>query len=155
MTKAFENVQARYEEFQRGNTEGTKSARAGYYKHATDLVLPEGCATDLATARLEKEFLPGLRRLFPGFDTYPQPAQRALVDMIYTLGEKGLARKFPTVVDACRAGRFDEAANHCHRKAHGNEHRNSDARNDATRRLFIEASNLSASVQTLTREVRL
>ena len=112
-------------------------------------------ATDLATSRLEKEFLPGLRRLFPGFDAYPQPAQRALVDMIYTLGEGGLARKFPTVVEACRAGRFADAAAHCHRKAHDNEHRKDDARNDATKNLFLDAANLNASLQTLPREVRL
>ena len=153
--QAFEKVLARYEHFQSGNTDGKKSAAAGYYEHSTDLVLPDGCATDLATSRLEKDFLPGLRQLFPGFDGYPQPAQRALVDMVYTLGKEGLEHKFPTVVEACRTGRFADAASHCHRKAHANEHRKSDERNDATKRQFLEAANLNAALQTLPREVRL
>jgi hypothetical protein len=74
--------------------------------------------------------------------------------MAYTLGVRGLERKFPTVVAACKNGDFSTAAAFCHRKARGNEHRKGDARNVATKNLFLEAANLTTSVRTLTREVR-
>ena len=44
-----------------------------------------------ARGRLEHEFLPGCRRVVTGFDELPLAARRALVDMIYSLGERGLA----------------------------------------------------------------
>ena len=91
-------------------------------------MLPDGAANQLAVDRLEKDFLKGLRGLFPGFDGYPQPAQRALVDMAYTLGVSGLEKKFPRVVKACREGEFADAAKHSHRKVKANEGRKGDER---------------------------
>jgi GH24 family phage-related lysozyme (muramidase) len=151
---AFERVRARYAELRRDDPEAKKSAGAGYYEQTSDLVLPPGATSALAIGRLERDFLPGLRRLFPAFDAYPLPAQRALVDMIYTLGESGLKTKFPTVVTACRDGNFAKAAAYCHRRAQPNEHRQGDERNIWTRNMFLEAARLTVSVQTLPREVR-
>jgi GH24 family phage-related lysozyme (muramidase) len=152
---AFERVRATYVEFRNQNPDPKASASASHYEQATDLVLPPGKATELANARLRDDFLPKLQRIFPGFDRYPLPAQRALVDMIYTLGAKGLETKFPTLVAACRRGDFATAANHCHRKAQANEHRKGDERNETTRNLLIEAASLTASVHGITKEVRL
>jgi len=152
---AFEKVEARYATFRAGHPDPKESASARYYERTTDLVLPAGSEEQLAIARLDNEFLPGLRRLFPSFEAYPPPAQRALVDMVYTLGVKGLETKFPTLVAACQRGDFVRAANNCHRKAHADEHHSGDARNIATKNLFLDAAVLTASVQTLPREVRL
>ena len=115
----------------------------------SDLVLPEGEPTRLALDRLDREFLRHLRQLFPRFDGYPIPAQRALVDMAYNLGVGKLAQKFPAFVAACRDGDFSLAAAECERSSCRQE------RNDATRELLQEAAQLSASVRTITREVRL
>ena len=150
---AFERVQARFDDFRRANPDPKQSAAAGYYANTTDLVLPPEAVTALASSRIEG-FLKSLRRLFPGFDGYPIPAQRALVDMTYTLGAKGLEQKFPTLVAACRSGDFSAAARHCHRKVLANEHRPADARNAMTSGLFTEAARLTATIGTLTTEVR-
>jgi GH24 family phage-related lysozyme (muramidase) len=150
---AFERVQARFDDFRRANPDPKESAAAGYYAKTTDLVLPPEAVTALASSRIEG-FLKSLRRLFPGFDGYPIAAQRALVDMTYTLGAKGLQQKFPTLVAACRSGDFAAAARHCHRKVLANEHRPGDARNVITSGLFAEAARLTATIGTLTSEVR-
>jgi GH24 family phage-related lysozyme (muramidase) len=121
--------------------------RARRLEGATDLVLPPNLARDLATARLHREFLPGIRRLCPGFDGYPQPAQRALVDMAYNLGVGGLAR-FTNMLRACERGDFVAAAGECHRRTCR------DDRNEATRELFLAAAHLTNAVQALLREVR-
>jgi GH24 family phage-related lysozyme (muramidase) len=151
---AFEHVQAKYAEFRLAHPDGNKSAGADHYEHATDLVLPPGKADELANSRIEG-FVQSLRKLFPGFDAYPAPAQHALVDMIYTLGPKGLEKKFPTVVASCRAGDFTTAAKFCHRKAQANEHRAGDVRNAVTRSQFLEAARLAGTVQMVKREIRL
>lgn len=116
----------------------------------SDLVLPEGYATKLAAARVNGEFLEGLRDLFPAFDSFPMPAQRALVDMAYTLGVGGLEHKFPKLVAACRQPNPDFAT------AAAESHRSSsrESRNHATNHLFLEAARLTQSVQGLTREIR-
>jgi GH24 family phage-related lysozyme (muramidase) len=151
---AFERVQAMTSEFRRADPKVPNPFGAQHYEKVSDLVLPDGAANQLAADRLEKDFLKGLRALFPAFDTYPQPAQRALVDMAYTLGVRGLETKFPTVVKACRDGQFAVAAKHCHRKLKATEGRKGDERNVATRDLLLEAARLRSSIQTLAREVR-
>jgi len=151
---AFQKVLADCADFQSRHPDGKKAAGGPWYADKTDLVLSSSKVDELAYSRIDG-FRKQLRELFPGFDRYPVPAQRALFDMVYTLGKKGLANKFPTVVAACRDGHFEIAAKYCHRKAQANEHREGDARNVATKNLFDEAANLTAAVRSLTREVRL
>ncbi len=76
-------------------------------------------------------------------------AQRALVDMAYNLGVGKLAAKFPHLIAACRLGDFTSAAGESERSSSRLE------RNVAARDLFIQAAQLSASVRTLTKEIRL
>ena len=119
--------------------EQARAQRAGHvapaHQRASDLVLPAGYAALLVIRRLERELLPGLRRLFPRFAHYPLPAQRALVEMAYNLGVGGL-RRFFNLTAACNRGDFAAAADHCHRRTIGG------ARNAATRALFRKAANL-------------
>ena len=107
------------------------------YRLASDLVLAAGVAGDLAIARVQRDVLPGLRRLFAGFDRYPLPARRALVDMAFELGLAALAN-FGNLITACARGDFATAANQCHRRA------SREPRNAATRLLFLEAANLGS-----------
>ena len=110
-----------------------KGPHAGAFASATTLRLPEDAVRALAAERLSGEFLPALRRDFPGFDNFPAPAQRALVDMAYNLGVGGL-EKFHQLRDAVDAGDWRTAAAECHRRTCRAE------RNDWTRDLFSEAA---------------
>ena len=109
------------------------------YAKASDLRLSEDVCRDLCISRLQREFLPGLRRLFGGFDGYPAPAVRALVDMIYNLGEgreaeaTGLAA-FVNLRAACARGAWKRAAAESHRSTCRQ------TRNDWTRDRFLEAA---------------
>jgi GH24 family phage-related lysozyme (muramidase) len=151
---AFDRIAGMTSEFRSGDPKAPNPFGAGHYEKVSDLVLSPSVANQLAVDRLTKDFLPGLRGLFPGFDAYPQSAQRALVDMAYTLGIKGLRTKFPRLVEACRQGNFAKAAERSHRKQKAHAQRKGDARNVATRDLFLEAARLTAAVRTLAREVR-
>jgi len=124
-------VRAAYHQVQAQSTGHAAPA----HERASDLVLPAGYAAVLVIRRLERELLPALRRLFPGFGHYPLPAQRALVEMAYHLGVGGL-RRFTNLTAACNRGEFAAAADHCHRRTVGV------ARNAATRALFRKAANL-------------
>jgi GH24 family phage-related lysozyme (muramidase) len=119
-------------------------------ERVSDLVLPDGYATKLAATRVNGEFLKGLRHLFPAFDSFPMPAQRALVDMSYSLGVGGIEHKFPKLVAACREPIPDFAT------AAAESHRSSsrESRNRATNQLFLEAARLTQSIQVLPREIR-
>jgi GH24 family phage-related lysozyme (muramidase) len=103
-----------------------------WYAKATDLRLPEETVRALAQSRLTNEFLPGLRRELPHFDSYPPSAQRALIDMAYNLGVGGVGR-FHGLRAACEAGDWSQAAAECHRRTCRAE------RNDWTRGLFLQA----------------
>jgi GH24 family phage-related lysozyme (muramidase) len=103
------------------------------YKSFTSVVLRDDDSQALLLRRLGMEFLPGLERLFPGFETFPNPVQAALVDMAYTLGLDGLARGFPSLCKYVRARKWVGAAAECHRA-----HPCREARNAWTRARFLE-----------------
>jgi GH24 family phage-related lysozyme (muramidase) len=151
---AFERVRGLTSKYAAKHPDGKNPFSATHYEEKSDLVLGPGAARELAAHRLETEFLPGLRAALPGFDHYPLPAQRALVDMAYTLGVNGLETKFPNMIAACKAGDFERAAEQCHRRAQSNEHRHGDERNIATRNLFLEAAQLNASLHLVTKDLR-
>lgn len=145
---AFEHLGQAWTDLKRDNPNANGMSVAKCRK-LSDLVLPEGLPVKLACDRLDTEFLKDLRRIFPGFDSYPMPAQRALVDMAYNLGVGKLEGKFPKLLAACRGGDFASAAAESHRSSSRKE------RNDVTRDLFMEAAQLQASLQTLGKGVRL
>jgi GH24 family phage-related lysozyme (muramidase) len=107
--------------------------RAEHYAKLTHLRLSDEVVREIATSRLENEFLPGLRREFPHFDDYPSSAQRALVDMAYNLGVGGLGH-FHKLRASCEAGDWAQAATECHRRTCRAE------RNDWTQALFLVAA---------------
>ena len=88
---------------------------------------------DLAVSRLKHEFMPGLARLFIGFDELPRPAQSALVDMAWNLGISGLAQ-FSHLRDAVARQDWNAAAASCHVKT------SRDDRNAWRSEMFKEAA---------------
>jgi GH24 family phage-related lysozyme (muramidase) len=108
------------------------SKSAAFYAGLTDLRLTTEYVTDLVGTRLANDFLPGITRLCPNFDTFPAPARRALVDMAYNLGVHGLGM-FPHMLAACNAGDWAMAAGQCHRSSCR------DTRNAWTAQCFIDA----------------
>ncbi len=85
---------------------------AAYYARFTSIRLAPSEAKDLALHRLQVEFLPGLRRIFSGFDDYPEPAQNVLIDMEYNEGAGNLA-KFHHLIEACEHHAWPNAVQEC------------------------------------------
>lgn len=115
------------------NAFGPVKPGSSAYANLSDLRLTLDVVTGLVSQRLEAEFLPGLRRLCPGFDGFPLAARRALVDMAYNLGVGGLA-KFVHLLAACNAGDWETAEAQCHRSTCR------DSRNGWTANMFAAAA---------------
>ncbi|SRR5579871_4897031 len=84
------------------------------YQRITACILADGWAIRDAAFRLRNEFFPLLSAAYPDLDTYPLPAQVALLDMIYNLGAAGLA-KFRHLHSSIEAKDWAAAARQCHR----------------------------------------
>ena len=76
----------------------------------------------------------GVRQHFAGYDSYPEPAQDALLDMAFNLGVGGLVTKFPKLKAAAEAQNWNTCAAECRRNGI------SDTRNQKTRDLFLQAA---------------
>jgi GH24 family phage-related lysozyme (muramidase) len=72
--------------------------------------------------------------IWPEFDSFPEPARIAILDMAWNLGVRGLSRNWPTLKAAVKAKDWRKAAANCHRKDVG------DARNNATAGMFSAAA---------------
>ncbi len=102
-----------------------RGLRAGAYRAAKPprIELPAAAIDARALRRLETEFLPGIRKMLPGFDGFPEPAQACIVDLAWNLGIGRLAtadRKasgltaFVSLREACNRGDWATAVQHCH-----------------------------------------
>lgn len=112
-----------------------RGMKAAAYKAPSDPLvhLTDAACIDLTTMRLEHEFLPGIRRLLPELDRYPEAAQAALVDIAFNCGVHGLGQ-FSHLLAACRTKDWRAAAASCHRKTSREE------RNQWTESKFLEAA---------------
>ena len=115
------------------NAFGDVKPAASAYRLLSNLRLELDFVIGLVGQRLASEFIPGIVRICPGFDGFPLPARRAIVDMAYNLGIGGLAR-FPHMLAACNAGDWATAAAQCHRSTCR------DSRNVWTSQMFVDAS---------------
>lgn len=109
----------------------TKGKLASTYEAYTALILPAD-VIDKLLASVVAGFEADLKANFAGYDFYPAPAKRALLDMVYNLGTAGLL-KFKKLKKAVEAAQWKDAAAECHRQGPSQE------RNDWTRDLFLEA----------------
>lgn len=106
---------------------------ARVYRHVTTVRLTESGIDDLLDARIT-EFETGLRRLFPDFDAFPDPARMGVLDMAFNLGLHGLETKFPSFCRNVRNRDWQGCAQQCHRRGI------SDARNQEVEHLFTVAA---------------
>jgi len=83
------------------------------YRDLTDIRLTEQAAVEIATRRLEREFLPGIRKLYPAFDTFTPAVKGALVYIAWNTGVHGLAN-FDDLHRAIDARDWPRAARCCH-----------------------------------------
>jgi GH24 family phage-related lysozyme (muramidase) len=144
----FEELRASWAHHRTEHPKEQNRFDAKSYEKGSDLVLPPTFPRKDAIDRLQNDFLPKLRKVFPGFDAYPMPAQRAIVDMAYNLGIGKLEKGFPNFVGLCRDGKFAQAAVESHRSSSREE------RNVATRQLLEEADRLKTSVGSLAVGIR-
>lgn len=83
-----------------GGTVRNYSAQS--YRKEARLFIMDSEADRLRLLKLDG-FIAELRIAYPGFDSFPEDAQVAMMDMVYNLGGRGLTKKFP---------RFTRAVNH-------------------------------------------
>ena len=100
-------------------------ASKSYYR---GLTLPSDKIDNLLMEDVSR-FYPVLIQTFPAFDSYPEPAQLALYDMVFNLGS---FVKFPRFRAAVQAQNWEQAAAECHREGI------SDSRNNDTRQQLSE-----------------
>jgi GH24 family phage-related lysozyme (muramidase) len=111
-----------------------KGRPAAKYARTPRIELGAEFRSALAIKRLEREFIPELRKLFPEFDAYPARVRAALIDMSYNLGTQRLRTQFKRFHAAITARNWGAAAVECHRNGV------QDSRNDWTRRAFEAAA---------------
>ncbi len=82
--------------------------------------------------RIDNEYIPGLKRAYRDLGQYPLAAKRALLDMTYNLGLRGLS-KFKPMNGHVEKLAWDKAADTCERKGIPKE------RNSWTRARLLKA----------------
>jgi GH24 family phage-related lysozyme (muramidase) len=84
------------------------------------------------------DFLAQLRRKFPTFDSFPETAQLALLDMAFNLGTTKFLGTYPTLINAVLQEKpnWEVAAAQCHRRGPSEE------RNEHVRDWFLAAGGL-------------
>jgi GH24 family phage-related lysozyme (muramidase) len=110
-----------------------KAKRASTYRKCTQLDLPEA-EIDRRLAELLEDFARSLRGRFPKFDRFPDTAQIGLLDMIYSLGPRGLFVGFPKFCAAVDQQDWRACARESKRR-NVSERRNADLK-----QLFLDAA---------------
>jgi GH24 family phage-related lysozyme (muramidase) len=104
------------------------------YRPYTKLDLPQQDIEALFVKRVES-FEGQLRGCYPKYDTYPDSAKLALLDLAFNLGTSALRTEWPNLNTAIRGADWAAAAIHSRRpKARAN-------RNSGTKALFEAAAN--------------
>ena len=111
-----------------------KGMLAAKYAPLTQCRLDQDTINQLADADIAY-FESRLAARFPGWNTFPEPAQQALFDMAFNLGTAGLS-KFPKMLAAVNAGDWETAAAECERQGISKQ------RNQATAALFLQAKSV-------------
>jgi len=109
---AAEHIRAEWEKLSRMEQ---NNYAAGYYRKHTNLELPDEAIEHQVIHHME-DFIDGLRRSFPDFDSYPEQARKAILDMTFNLGLNGVLTKFPSFVAAFRAQDWDRCRAECNRR---------------------------------------
>lgn len=105
---------------------------APFYRSSTSLELPQA-AIDARLLAVLQGFEQHLRARLPHYDSFPDGAKLALLDMIYNLGPGELFSGYPHLMAAVQQGAWAQAAAQCLRHGPG------EARNAWTRTQFLSA----------------
>ncbi len=127
-----------------------KKYAAGYYQKFTKTFLTLAFCETLFDHDIEAK-IAEVRAKFDAFDTFPQPAQEAILDMAFNLGVSKLYTIFQNLREAILAENWSKAAGKCHRRDLD------EARNEATRQRFLEAAKIAtatAAALVLTQHTR-
>lgn len=111
---------------------------AGYFRRFTQLEISRETADALMYQVLDEK-VSGLKTAFPDFETYPEEAQMALVDMAYNLGVQGIVTNFLSFTRAVRNRNWTGAANQ------SNRYQLFDERNQFVYDLLVEAQQVEAA----------
>lgn len=127
------------------------SLAAKHYRLHPSIELPEAKVKELAINRIKTEFIPQIKKLYPGFDGFPGPAREAILDIAYNAGvgqpervAHGRKHKatglfgFHRLKTAIDAGDWMGAARASHRSSSRPD------RNEWARKLFEQAAHLAA-----------
>ena len=106
---------------------------AQFYHHPAALQLAQAEIDSLLRTVL-LGFEGELRAALPAYDSYPQGAKLALLDMAYNLGPAGLLHGYPHLINAVRDNNWAQAAAACFRHGPGAE------RNQWTRLMFLSGT---------------
>lgn len=110
------------------------------YQAASTMVLAPGVGDGLLSADLGNSQAQ-LRIAFARYDTFPEPAQEALLDMMFNMGAgKFTSAKWPSLFAACNAGDWMTAA------AQSRRNGIQQSRNDAIAGLFRQATQTATTV---------
>lgn len=113
---------------------GINSYSASHFKEMTKVRITKETAKKLTLNHIKKN-ISDLRRIFPDFDSYPIPAQEAMLDMVYNLGIKGKnIKSFPTLSKHIKDRNFVGAARESNRP------QLSPTRNKHVKDLFLKAA---------------
>ena len=123
-----EEIRAEFEHM----SEQTEGKLAANYKQYTKLVLTEDYIDELLNRRIDG-FEQQLKRDFPKFEAYPEPAMLGLMDMAFNLGNAGLVNKFPTFTKAAQDEDWSACERECNRRGI------SETRNDEVKSLFRDS----------------
>jgi GH24 family phage-related lysozyme (muramidase) len=110
-----------------------KAKAAKYYRQFTKLDFPDIEVNRLFQIRVA-EFQKQLRQAYSDHDTYPDPAQLALLDMAFNLGTGALKKKWPKLNQAIDKQDWVDAAEQCNRPGANA------VRNAGTKALFEQAA---------------
>jgi GH24 family phage-related lysozyme (muramidase) len=105
---------------------------ADFYHTIASLALPMSSIDQLLASKVNS-FEVSLRRLYSGYDAFPDGVKEALIDMIYNLGAAKLQATYPKFNAAVNAQDWKTAAEQCHRNGPSGD------RNTWTAQQFMEA----------------
>ena len=121
------------EDFNAVRTSKSACGTAGHYASETHLEISEDNATSLAQSDIEQK-LHEIKHYFPHFETYPQPAQLGVLDMVFNAGIGTTLDVFTQFTGAVRQRNWKLAAEDSNRPQAETR------RNTPVREWFLEAA---------------
>lgn len=85
------------------------------YRRSTSLLLADDAIDKILRNSIQVGVIDELRILFASFDSFPDPAKLALIDMAFNLGITKLRRGYPNFCGLVKQQLWQAASSRCHR----------------------------------------